>query len=997
MHKKMVKAITGSLMAATMAATTAAAFVAPMSASAGNCLGQNDFDDGVGLPWHTCVTQPAKQTFEIADGVYRTTIDNVGGVANGAESRWDVQFRHRSLHIHSGHTYKISFDINSTADGELATHLADLAGENPQWLSNHGGTQAWNYTNTSCGSCPNGHGQSSGNIKIKKGDNHFESEFTATGTIEVAEWAFHYGGAGEFQDKDCFPVGTTLEFDNMKLECVSCGDTFKSKEETPCLWDTSNELGVVTARNDVRINQQGYFTNLSKKATYATDEAISSPVSYVIKNSSGTVVYEGTAESGSVKDTDSGEYVQILDFTDADIPEGDGYYIEVDDAHTWTNEKTGETFDMHISHPFAINNNIYDGMLKNALNYYYQNRSGIDIEEKYITSGDTKTLAHEGGHAPSDMAYVQSEWKKSYAGVFDGDKTYQIDCYGGWYDAGDHGKYVVNGGISVWTLQNIYEWSKAQGTDSKFADGKTMAIPEQTNGKPDILDEARVELEWMIDSMVVKSADPYYGKYAGMVYHKMHDHKWTGLATKPYDYQDEWGTTRIVKPPSYAASLNLAAAAAQAARLWKGIDDTFAAKCLTAAENAYKAVKDNYAAYDEAKDKDNPNSLYAPLDQAIGGGAYGDNYVDDDMYWAACELYATTGDASYYNDLKGYNNPNNDLGTDKAFSLTTSLGGGENSGSFSSFNWGCTAGLGTLTLYLNKDNSALTSLTAENVATIESSIVAAAQAYVDKENEQGMGIPYQSTTFQDAINIGEGIDVYGYEWGSNSFVVNNAIVMAYAYDIKGTNEFISGVSTAMDYILGRNANGISYVTGYGEYAYSRPHHRYWSYELDNTFPMAPAGVMSGGPGQGLQDPYVAGLGYDRDTAAPQTCYVDSIEAWSVNEVTINWNAPFAWVVSFLEDEAADAPEPGQDPTDDPGTSDSDLEVTLWGDADCNGVVNINDAAVIMSYVSNREASPITAQGLVNADVYQNGDGLSNMDALSVQKKLAQLIAELPES
>ena len=61
--------------------------------------------------------------------------------------------------------------------------------------------------------------------------------------------------------------------------------------------------------------------------------------------------------------------------------------------------------------------------------------------------------------------------------------------------------------------------------------------------------------------------------------------------------------------------------------------------------------------------------------------------------------------------------------------------------------------------------------------------------------------------------------------------------------------------------------------------------------------------MSGGPGSGMQDPYIGGLGYERGTLAPQRCYVDSIEAWSVNEVTINWNAPFAWVVSFLQDEA----------------------------------------------------------------------------------------------
>lgn len=74
-----------------------------------------------------------------------------------------------------------------------------------------------------------------------------------------------------------------------------------------------------------------------------------------------------------------------------------------------------------------------------------------------------------------------------------------------------------------------------------------------------------------------------------------------------------------------------------------------------------------------------------------------------------------------------------------------------------------------------------------------------------------------------------------------------------------------------------------------------------------------------------------------------------------------------------------------------------LEVTLWGDADCNGVVEINDAVRVMSYVSSKASYPISAQGLLNADVYMNGDGVSNMDALSIQKLIADVLIELPES
>jgi endoglucanase len=1000
MHKKMAKAITGSLMAATMLATTTAAFI-PMSADAGNCLGQNDFNEGVGLPWHTCVTNPAKQTMQITNGEYKVTLDNIGGSANGGDSRWDCQFRHRSLHIEQGHTYKVSFDINSTSDGELATHIANLAGEEPVWISNLGGTQAWNYTNQTD---PNGyeHGQSSGNLKIKKGDNHFESEFTADHTLEVAEWAFHYGGKGKYQDVDCFPKGTTLTFDNMVLECTSCGDTYQKDGSTPCLWDPTNELGVVHPRSNVRINQVGYIPNMVKKATYATEEKVSPVTWKVINVDTGAVAATGTAEDKG-KDEDAGEYTQVIDFSEVVDP--GTYRIEVSNtSDTWTNPKTKETFKMYISHDFKIGTDIYSGALTDALNYYYQNRSGMDIEEQYITSynendpgGKTK-LAHKGGHAPSDDAFVQSEWVPSYGQIFDGDEGYTVDGVGGWYDAGDHGKYVVNGGISVWTLQNMYERAKLKGDAAKFDDGKTMKIPQKYDvgkvswdgtGAPDILDEARVELEWMFN-MIVKDEDPYWGtkgtsgKAVGLVYHKLHDHKWTGLATKPYDYQDEWKTTRIIKPPTYAATFNMIACAAQAARLCEGIDDTFAKECLDKAKASWDAVMAYKSKWAIAEGSWKTDPFFAPLDQAIGGGGYGDSYVEDDAYWAACELFATTGDksADYYDFLTNYKNKNDKTDTDKAFSITTSLGGGENNGSFSSFNWGCTAGLGTLTLALSDK------VDASQKEQINASIVKAADTYLKQMDTSGMGIPYKGATFTDLINIGPE-PVTGYEWGSNSFVINNAIVMAYAYDIMGTNTYISGVTEALDYILGRNGNGFSYVTGYGTYHENNPHHRYWSYELDHEFPMAPSGVMSGGPGAGLQDPYVAGLGYQRGKVASQKCFVDSIEAWSVNEVTINWNAPFAWALSFLEDEAADAPKfddpnPGK-PTTDPGT-------VLWGDANEDKKVDLQDAVAILQYVALANKYPLGAQGLKNADVVDNGkSGVNAQDALAIQMADAKLI------
>ena len=1014
MHKKITKAALSGLMSAAMVATSVAA-VASMTVNAGQVLGNGDFDDGTALPWHTCESQPAGQHFKIEGGKYKITIDE----NNGPDGRWDLQFRHRGITMIQGHEYTISGDITATEDGYIYAKIGNYEGDKEYWHNLSG--QEWKP------------------YQIKAGEEfHFEDTFTLKDSpVGPTEWAFHYSdNHGQYGNNDTgMPKGAVLTFDNLSLV-----DNTSDEGD----FDTTNEFGVVRPRSNVRINQVGYYPNLEKRASYCTDN--SSPCEFEVRDSSGKAVYTGTAskvvedpDSGNGETTqtkygkklkDSGKYVQILDFSKLTTP-GE-YTIFVKDSVgvsdtacfnlkgawdtkasgdklEWTNWKTGKVYTMNESMKFKIDENIYDSsMLANAVNYYYQNRSGIPIESKYITSGDKSSLAHPAGHTKDD-AYVQSEWVKFYSNKFDGDTSYQIDGVGGWYDAGDHGKYVVNGGVSVWTLQNMYEMSKHIGEEAKWDDGKTMAIPEQTNGKPDVLDEARVELEWFFD-MMVKSDDPYFGKDAGMVYHKLHDHKWTGLAIHAWKYEGFEDMDRIVKPPTYAATLNMVACAAQAARLWKGIDDDFAEECLknakiglAALENSgdgWKVAKGVSAQQDDVagKNKIAGDVYFAPLDQAIGGGPYGDTYVMDDYYWALCELFATTGDKEYYDKLKTYSNPHDSTGADKAFSLTSNLGGGENKGSFSSFNWGCTSGLGTLSLYLNSD--VLEKVDATAAKTVKDSIVTAADAYIAEENKQGMGIPYRGSKFTDEINIGlddngNPIEVEGYEWGSNSFVANNAIVMAYAYDATKTKKYIDGASTAMDYIFGRNGNDFSYVSGYGDRTLTYPHHRLWAHGVDPKFPLAPAGVLSGGPGAGMQDPYIGGLGFKRGTLASQKCYVDNAEAWSVNEITINWNAPLAWMTSYLEDVA---------PTVLGG--DDEVEGTgVWGDADQNGEVKMNDVVLIMQSLSNADkyglegtdSTHITKNGKYWGDVYEHNESapdISVMDAQQIQKFLLELIPSL---
>lgn len=216
------------------------------------------------------------------------------------------------------------------------------------------------------------------------------------------------------------------------------------------------------------------------------------------------------------------------------------------------------------------------------------------------------------------------------------------------------------------------------------------------------------------------------------------------------------------------------------------------------------------------------------------------------------------------------------------------LSGGEDVDSSGSFNWGNVAALGNLSLALNIDKL---DSTAQNK--LKDSICSAAEHYEELTENQGYGQPYESGTVNYAI------DRKGYIWGSNSFIMNNNIIMAYAYELSGDEDYLDGVISGMDYILGRNPMDYSYVTGYGSHAVKYPHHRWWSNQADANFPEAPNGVLVGGPNSGMQDPWVKGSGWKPGEIAPAKCYMDNIEAWSVNECTINWNTPLAWVTAYL--------------------------------------------------------------------------------------------------
>lgn len=575
--------------------------------------------------------------------------------------------------------------------------------------------------------------------------------------------------------------------------------------------------------SDIVINQLGYLPKLAKIAVVKNQTK--SSLGWQLVSSYNEVVLSGqTTVYG--QDRASGDHVHIVDFSSYSSP-GTGFRLKVGSSS---------------SRPFRIDSALYNKLKYDALAYFYHARSGVPIEMPF--AGEAKWV-RPAGHL-SD---------KSVACAPNSDCNYSLDVSGGWYDAGDHGKYVVNGGIALWTLFNMYERNQQlSGSNQTLMDGK-MNIPESNNGVPDILDEARFEMEFLL-KMQVPQGQPLQG----MVHHKIHNKAWTELGTPPH--KDK--IPRYLQPPSTAATLNLAATAAQSGRVFRQIDPAFSSRCIQAAERAWNAAQKS-------------PSMYASINNNQGGGAYEDNYVTDEFFWAAAELFITTNKSTYREYLNNH--------TSFMYSIPKVLGGeAADHGHSTSMTWQNTQTLGNISLAVVPNQ-----LAPEELQKIRSALVETADYFVDLISVQGYRIPFVPGPDQS------------YPWGSNSFILNNLLIIALAYDFTTQPRYLNAVAIGMDYILGRNPLDQSYVTGYGYRPLRNPHHRFWANQIKKSLPSPPPGAVSGGPNSGLQDPYIKAAGIQGKP--PAKCFIDHIESWSSNEITINWNAPFAWLCVFLDEKA----------------------------------------------------------------------------------------------
>jgi endoglucanase len=298
--------------------------------------------------------------------------------------------------------------------------------------------------------------------------------------------------------------------------------------------------------------------------------------------------------------------------------------------------------------------------------------------------------------------------------------------------------------------------------------------------------------------------------------------------------------------------------AAQGARLYAEYDQDYADELLDAARRAWDAA----SAHPDIIAPDT-NSL----DPNPGGGPYNDNTLGDEFYWAAAQLYLTTGESQF---------------ADAVLSSPYHVGGAEGDiWRAAGFDWGFTAAAGRLDL-----------ATVPNELPGRDAVVGSVIEGANRHVATQQGEP-----FGHAYNPGD------YDWGSNHQVMNNAVVIATAYDLTGQDRYRDAALETFDYILGRNALNNSYVKGYGT-KYSEKMHNRWLASA-GRLPAHPDGMIAGGPNSAIQDPLAQ---QKLQGCAPQFCYIDEVDSWSTNEMTINWNAPLSWFAAWADDVSGDGGE-----------------------------------------------------------------------------------------
>ena len=530
----------------------------------------------------------------------------------------------------------------------------------------------------------------------------------------------------------------------------------------------------------IHLNQVGFCVDMPKKAIITGKGE-----NCFVISADNEVVFKPSITDPHF-DAASGDTVRIVDFTEVRKP---GTYFLFADG---------------LKKTFYINELPYRTLTSALVKAMYYQRCGCALEEKYAGC-----FRHNICHA-SKAVLVDDK------GIID--NSVVLDVSGGWHDAGDYGRYIVPGAVAVGHMLYAYEFFPKAFQDE-------LNIPESGNGVPDILNECRYKLEWMIKMQ----------REDGGVYHKVTTRYFVPFIMPEDDHED-----LLLFRVTHTATADFAAVLAQACRVYKAYDKTFSEQMLKASIRAWDWLERN-PEFEPFVNPPNTNT-----------GPYGDKNCEDEIFWAACELYNATKEECYWKSMRSL--------IDKV--------------DISKLGWPDVGGLGSLCCLFSSEN-----LNADFTNKLTERFLAAADRFYTKHQLSGYGTVLEADE---------------YIWGSILPIMSNAIVLICAKLLTGKDEYQIAAQAQLDYMLGMNATGYSFVTGFGENAYRFPHHRpSYADNVDDPVP----GLVSGGPNKNYPDRAC------KDLIPPETppakFYLDHTWTASANEIAIYWNSPAIFVTAYF--------------------------------------------------------------------------------------------------
>ncbi|MBY0426006.1 MAG: glycoside hydrolase family 9 protein, partial [Cytophagales bacterium] len=289
--------------------------------------------------------------------------------------------------------------------------------------------------------------------------------------------------------------------------------------------------------SDIRLNQIGFYPKAPKTAV--TRGNPSGSQFFVKTIDLATTVFTGTI-GGAATWNYSNESVRVLNFSP--LTTSGTYVLEVPGVGT--------------SYSFRIAEGVHTVVNKAAMKAFYFNRASTAIDAAFGGA-----YARAAGHPDNTIIVLPSASSGARpAGTI-------LSSPKGWYDAGDYNSYVVNSGISTYTLLSAYEQFKT------YYDTLNLNIPESGNTLPDILDEIKWNLDWMLTMQ-----DPNDGG----VYNKK-----SNANFDPWVMPNAATSARYMCAKGTAATFDFAAVMAMAYRIYLPFNPTFANTCLSAATSAY--------------------------------------------------------------------------------------------------------------------------------------------------------------------------------------------------------------------------------------------------------------------------------------------------------------------------------------------------------------------------------------------------------------------------